>query len=111
MVESHIGKCNDACQVANGIHSKFCKLINSNLEATEEQTSKVIDNFLQNTTLKSSPATDSLKDFVRGANEAIKTMNDMALQAAHQAGEMTKTSFQAVKNASTSMKNKVAPKK
>lgn len=105
-IESNICNYTNACEIVNEINTTLRKMVDSNLDITQEQFAKSMDSFIQVTPLKSTSSITSFQSFMEGARKVINTMHDLTNQATANIANANIKMAQAAANSTTTTSKK-----
>ncbi len=98
-VEHNICNCRDAYDVLSNAQSQISKMFETYFQNAQQNMSSVVENFSQfNPTSKGNFASDSLKSWINGTNQAINTLTKMSSQVTEFAKNNVKAATTATAN-------------
>jgi phasin family protein len=105
-VESNMCNCRDLYEILTEAQSKISKMFEIQIQATQKNVTNAVEGLSQ-LNPKSTVASESIKSWLNGANQAMNTMNKMASQVT----EFTNNNIKAATAATVNAAKKTAAKK
>lgn len=105
-VESNISNCRGLYEIMNEVQTNVSKLIENNIQTTQQNIVTAVEG-LSKYNPTGSKASDSVKSWINGTNQAISTMQKMASQVA----EYTNKNLKAATDLTVATAKKAASKK
>lgn len=97
-VESHICTCRDLYDIMAEVQSNVGRIIETNLQTTQQHITSAVEDLAQYSPVNNT-ASESVKSWLNGANQAMNTMNKMASQVSEFANTNLKAATAASMNA------------
>ncbi len=106
-VENGICNCRDLYEVITDVQNKMGKLLEAKIGEAQKNLSDAVDGLSQLGTPRNSTVQDSLRSWTNGMNQALNTLNKMAVQVS----EFTNNNIKAATNATVSAVKKTSTTK
>jgi len=97
-VEQNICNCRDAYDVLSNAQSQISKMFETYFQNAQQNVTDAVENFSQFKPSKGNFASDSLKSWINGTNQAINTLTKMSSQVTEFAKNNVKTATTATAN-------------
>lgn len=98
-VENNLCNCRDLYEIVTETQTKIGKMLESQLQTTQQNVVNAVEGLSHLTPSKSTAASESLKNWVIGANQAMNTMSKVAAQVTEFTNNNIKAATTATANA------------
>lgn len=106
-VEQNINNCRDLYEILTETQNKIGKLVEAQIQSAQQNVASAMENLSKFNPSKSNIATESVKNWVNGTNQALETFNKVASQVT----EFTNNNIKAATTATANAAKKAATPK